>query len=237
MRVHLERPTILPRRDWTPTAGAGSQYPGPLPLAYHTGTIHHDAAVAAPNEPRAESLRRIASHYQAHTKLNGWADIGYHYLITPLGEIVEGRPLDRVGAHVGGANTGNVGICLLGNFERHQPTDQQIRAAALLWAWLCQTLELQSADLKGHRDFNSTACPGTALYRRLDEIRTTARRHLLGAEKSATNRLTVDGEDVGELIVVDGQAYAPVRVLAEALGGDVRWDPAAKSVEVVRRER
>lgn len=35
-------------------------------------------------------------------------------LIQPNGEKVNGRPLNQVGAHVEGHNTGNLGICLIG---------------------------------------------------------------------------------------------------------------------------
>ena len=44
----------------------------------------------------------------------GWNDIGYHLVIQPTGEVERGRGLNEQGAHVEGANEGNIGICLPG---------------------------------------------------------------------------------------------------------------------------
>ena len=49
-----------------------------------------------------------------HVQDNGWADIGYHYLVDRGGAIATGRPLGKVGAHVRGRNTGSIGIALIG---------------------------------------------------------------------------------------------------------------------------
>lgn len=49
-----------------------------------------------------------------HMKERGWSDIGYHYVIELDGQIRSGRPIDRQGAHVEGANKDNLGICLVG---------------------------------------------------------------------------------------------------------------------------
>jgi len=44
----------------------------------------------------------------------GWSDVGYHFLIDRNGRVGPGRPLERIGAHVLGHNTGTIGICLFG---------------------------------------------------------------------------------------------------------------------------
>jgi N-acetylmuramoyl-L-alanine amidase len=44
----------------------------------------------------------------------GFRDIGYHFLVTPAGDILPGRPETEIGAHVEGENEGNLGICLEG---------------------------------------------------------------------------------------------------------------------------
>lgn len=51
---------------------------------------------------------------QDHIKNRGFDNIGYHILLQPDGETQAVRPLNEVGAHVAGHNTGNIGICLLG---------------------------------------------------------------------------------------------------------------------------
>ena len=103
---------------------------------------------------------------------NGWAGIGYHYLIRKDGTIERGRPRDTVGAHCYGENWHSVGVNIVGNFETNEPTAAQIEAAERLVAVLCRLYGLvPSGDtIKGHRDFNATACPGENLYERLPDV-------------------------------------------------------------------
>jgi N-acetylmuramoyl-L-alanine amidase len=52
----------------------------------------------------------------------GFSDIGYHKVIHIDGTVSDGRPMNVVGAHVEGANTGSIGIALVGTdrFTRAQ---------------------------------------------------------------------------------------------------------------------
>lgn len=45
----------------------------------------------------------------------GFSSIGYHAFINPDGEWIDCRPLNQVGEHVAGHNTGNIGIALVGS--------------------------------------------------------------------------------------------------------------------------
>lgn len=109
---------------------------------------------------------------------NGWAGIGYHYLIRKDGTIEQGRPLDTVGAHCYGENYHTVGINIVGNFEIAEPNALQMRAAARLAAALCRLYGFMPSEqtIFGHRDFNATACPGENLYVRLPELIQAARQ-------------------------------------------------------------
>lgn len=49
---------------------------------------------------------------------NGWAGIGYHFVIRKDGTIERGRPLSVVGAHAQGDNLHTIGICMARNFEK-----------------------------------------------------------------------------------------------------------------------
>ena len=49
-----------------------------------------------------------------HTEERKWSDIGYHLIIHRNGDIAEGRPIDRAGAHCRGANKHSVGIASVG---------------------------------------------------------------------------------------------------------------------------
>ena len=124
---------------------------------------------------------------------NGWAGIGYHFLIRKDGTIEQGRPLGTVGAHVYGENRHTVGINLAGNFELGDPTEAQTAAAARLIASLCTVYQLDprwQGTVKGHRDLNATACPGRYLYAQLPDIVQQARLYY-ASEEMQTERLRI----------------------------------------------
>lgn len=113
-----------------------------------------------------------AAIHRAHLA-NGWAGIGYHYVIRKDGTIERGRPLATVGAHAEGQNYHTVGINVTGNFDKEIPTPAQIHALEGLVAWLCKTYDITPgpSTIVGHRDVNSTDCPGQHLYDMLPQIR------------------------------------------------------------------
>jgi hypothetical protein len=99
----------------------------------------------------------------------GFDGIGYHFIIDPLGNIFEGRPLEMRGDHVGGANTGLIGIALMGNFEPrfligYSPSDYQIASLKTLTQTLQNMFSIPDSEVRGHGDFalpeNPTVCPG-----------------------------------------------------------------------------
>ena len=113
-----------------------------------------------------------AAIHKAHLA-NGWAGIGYHYVIRKDGTIERGRPLATVGAHAQGHNFDTVGINVTGNFDVEKPTAAQLKALENLLASLCSIygIEPGAATICGHRDFNATDCPGKNLYALLPQIR------------------------------------------------------------------
>ena len=134
--------------------------------------IHHTGFPGADKDSAADAIHKY------HQEANGWAGIGYHYLIRKDGMIEQGRRPPTVGAHVWQHNQNSVGVCLAGNFDLGRPTAAQMDAVKELVAWLCVKYgldPLKKGVIVGHRDLNDdTACPGDALYRRLDEIRAAA---------------------------------------------------------------
>ena len=102
----------------------------------------------------------------------GWGDLGYHYLIDQWGQIWQGRPLDYKGAHVEGDNFGNLGVCFLTNGSQHSLTKEAMNSAVALSAWWVLSFPLILVDnIKGHRDWMATECPGNFIYSQLPEIR------------------------------------------------------------------
>lgn len=63
-------------------------------------------------------VREIRSwHTLPPPKGNGWADIGYHYVIRRDGTVEPGRPLAKAGAHAAGYNANSIGVCLVGGVD------------------------------------------------------------------------------------------------------------------------
>ena len=233
-RVKPTKPPIVTRSAWGAARGGGLRYSSPLREIYYRVTAHHDAA-KAPEPTLAAEKAQMREHQRTHFGL-GWADIGYHYVIGPSGRIYQGRPIDVQAAHVLDENSGNVGICVMGELHKHEPTPAQVRALIALYTHLVYTLDLPTHCLKGHKDYLPTACPGS-LYDHLPLIRQEAEAILKGeADQPQTPApsLFLGDDKIGEIMVLDGVSYAPVRKLAEACGLSVAWERTTKSVKLRR---
>lgn len=126
--------------------------------------IHH---TGNPTDDDLSAAEIDASH-----KGQGWACIGYHYVIRKDGTVEQGRPHWTVGAHAYGYNSHTIGIHVCGNFEEAEPTDAQIESTAMLLANLCTDygIPIDRDHIVGHRELMSTACPGRNLYEMMDTI-------------------------------------------------------------------
>lgn len=131
-----------------------------------------------------------AAIHRAHLA-NGWAGIGYHYVIRKNGVIERGRPLAVVGAHAYGENYHTVGINVTGNFEKEVPTDAQMKSLTELVTALCRIYHIDPgpATIVGHRDVNSTDCPGKNLYRLLPQLRDDVELNLYTEKLKGTHLL------------------------------------------------
>lgn len=99
-------------------------------------------------------------------KNRGWKGIGYHYFIRRDGTLERGRPENEIGAHVGGQNSGKIGICWAGGLNRKtgpnvgvdNRTDAQNGTLIKLIRDLLK--RHPGAQVVGHRDLAATQCPG-----------------------------------------------------------------------------
>lgn len=131
-------------------------------------TVHHASSPDYAQYQGAASIRGIQNF---HMNNRGWSDIGYHYVVGPEGKLYEGRPPTAVGAH-SPPNSNKVGICLIGNFEGVDTLKPEQRATLVkILSHLCGKFKIPVSKIKGHRDFQSTDCPGSSVYAQLDEIR------------------------------------------------------------------
>lgn len=129
-------------------------YPQPL-SDWLTTIVTHHTALSFSSGPREIQ--------QYHFAERGFADIAYHFLIDGIGILYEGRPLGIRGSHTAGANTGTIGIALMGNFELMAVTRAQLSALQNLIAYL-KGAYTRVTHLAAHNDFQaSTLCPGDGL--------------------------------------------------------------------------
>ncbi|MEM9803007.1 MAG: peptidoglycan recognition family protein [Planctomycetota bacterium] len=126
-------------------------------------TVHH-SVFGGESASAAASLDTVRRIQRQHMDVEGYADIGYHFLIDPAGRVIEGRQLSWQGAHAGGENNvGNVGICLLGNFEVQRPTRSALASLDRLVFQIQGRLGIPRNNVRPHRAWKETACPGRHL--------------------------------------------------------------------------
>ena len=111
------------------------------------------------------SADKVAEVRRWHVEERKWSDVGSHYLIDRDGTVIEGRPLERVGAHVKNHNTGTIGISLFGGhggastddfFDNF--TEDQDRALRTLINKLRDDYP-SITKVTGHNAYASKACP------------------------------------------------------------------------------
>lgn len=162
--VSVAKPRIVSREEW----GARPPKCQYEPIGNITAiTIHHTAT----SNDYVDAVEVIKSIQKYHMDERGWCDIGYHFLVDRDGNIYEGRPLSALGAHVAGHNQGNVGIAVLGDFNEREPNAKEIDALVTLVSWLVEEYRIPLGNVKGHRDYAATECPGEHLYEKLENIR------------------------------------------------------------------
>jgi N-acetylmuramoyl-L-alanine amidase-like protein/LysM domain-containing protein len=138
---------------------------------YEIVTLHHSGNTGESDPVKIE---------EKHMTGKGWQDVGYHYIIQPSGDIVEGRHLAFKGSHVDGANTGKIGILITGDFEPSTfnpfsttPTAAQMKSAKALIDELKAAFRTVT-KIGGHKDYKkTTVCPGDELYKLIPGLRTS----------------------------------------------------------------
>ena len=191
-------PTIIPRSAW----GAGAVPPRAAPDygVVQMAFVHH--TVTANDYTPDQSASMVLAIAKYHRDTNGWNDIGYNFLVDQYGRVFEGRAggveQPVVGAHAQGYNSQSTGVAVLGTFSDAPIPEPAMAAITQLLGWKltvhgvpCEggltiisgggSLNRYSSGtpvamqrISGHRDGDSTACPGDALYAQLPELRRRA---------------------------------------------------------------
>jgi N-acetylmuramoyl-L-alanine amidase len=225
------RPAIVPREDWAGDDCVPRTSPsyGQVRAAY----VHH--TVNANDYTAAEAPQIVLAMCRYHRNTNGWNDLGYNFVVDRFGTIYEGRAggieAAVLGAQAEGFNSYSTGIANIGTFSDVPQSHAALEAMARLIRWKLPlhgyptsgTAVMVSAGgatnrypsgtsvrvprILGHRDTNSTECPGSALYAQLGELRAMAGG--VAPQGTATRveaRLTTGSTlDYGEEAILSGR--------------------------------
>ena len=185
---------VVSREAW----GGGPPVAPMIPQTPVALTIHHSGTPSHPERAPAETLRALYAFSTERTELadgstrEPWADIPYHFYITPDGTILEARDV----AVEGDTNTrydlsDQVLVVVEGNFEEEVPTEAQMASLLALSEALARQWGFGPATVAGHRDHapGQTVCPGDALEARFPEVRAAVAR---GARQSLAGAWTAD---------------------------------------------
>lgn len=178
----IPKPSIISREEWGAVPPSGSE------IAHnpYRMTLHHTAMQRV--QTLQEGFDEMQFIQDFHMNTRGWKDIAYHYCVDDSGRIYEGVPDSIVGTHVAGANTGNIGVAMLGYFGTESPPSLMIQALIDLYSYLASYYQINPDSLLGHREYNSTtSCPGNAGFVELEEIRNQIRKNLAGGAPYIAN--------------------------------------------------
>lgn len=120
-----------------------------------------------------EGLDYRAKDIDRWHRQQGYACIGYHFVVDLDGTIEKGRDVTAVGAHCLGHNAESLGICYIGGLDGNgKPKDTRTEAQKESMAELVRALKLQfkGSEARSHKDFANKACPcfdATAEYKNL----------------------------------------------------------------------
>lgn len=138
------------------------------PRAATTHIVVHTAAGS--QDATAEDIRRL------HVDVNGWADIGYHFVVRHDGTMDAGRRVDLVGAHARGYNDRSIGVCFAGHHDREPWSPEAAEVGVRLIATLCTTYGVPVVNVIGHRETGARkTCPGTMVD--MDDVRAMIAAH------------------------------------------------------------
>ncbi|MBB6430479.1 peptidoglycan recognition protein family protein [Algisphaera agarilytica] len=163
-------PGVIARKQWT-RHGTGRNVNAMNGVKKIT--IHHEGWTPVTFTSATAAYDRIENIRQIHTRDRGWADIGYHYIIDRAGRVIEGRPIKYQGAHVSNNNENNLGILVLGNFEKQKPSNAQVKKLGEFTKQMMATHGVPAHAVRTHREINPTQCPGRTLQAHINHLRRT----------------------------------------------------------------
>ncbi|MFI5863572.1 peptidoglycan-binding protein [Streptomyces sp. NPDC051546] len=148
--------SIVSRAQWGAKPWAGT--PNYVSLAQRTEFfIHYDGAdhITRTGNSVPQAIER------GHLG-QGWAGIGYSFVVDQEGVAYEGRGWTLQGAHCPDHNISGIGVQIAIGGDQ-EPSAKALATARALYDEACQKTG-RTLAMKGHKDGFATACPGVRLY-------------------------------------------------------------------------
>ncbi|WP_436739916.1 peptidoglycan-binding protein [Streptomyces sp. BBFR102] len=150
--------SIISRSTWGARAWNGT--PANVPLSRRTEFFVHWFG-GVPGNPTGAALAREVE--RLHMNGNGWAGVGYNFIVDQNGAVYEGRGWGLQGAHCPGHNVSGFGVLVAVGKGGAKASAKALSAARALYDEACRKTGRPLAK-KGHRDGIATECPGPDLY-------------------------------------------------------------------------
>ncbi|MGW3711337.1 peptidoglycan-binding protein [Streptomyces albogriseolus] len=148
--------SIISRAQWGAQPWDGT--PASVALSQRTEFfVHYDGATHISRTGNAIPRAIDEQHHR-----QGWAGIGYNFVVSQAGEIFEGRGWTMQGAHCPGHNVSGIGVQVAIGGDQ-EPSEAALAACRALYDEACRRTGRTLAK-KGHKDGYATLCPGGPLY-------------------------------------------------------------------------
>jgi hypothetical protein len=170
----IQPPEILSREAWGAlppnTALMQEQKPSEI-IVHHTGERQQPRVSLEAKMRGLQGFSMRPGRVGALSK-PAWGDILYHFYIDYAGKIAEGRDIGFAGdATTNFDNDGRIQITVEGDFEREEPTKEQLEVLTALVSWLSLKFGIPPDKISGHGDHDQTNCPGKNLKPFLEDLR------------------------------------------------------------------
>ncbi|MFI6686581.1 peptidoglycan-binding protein [Streptomyces sp. NPDC050485] len=147
---------IISRATWGAKPWNGT--PATISLSQRTEFfVHYDGGT-----PITHTGYAIMRAIEAEHLGQGWAGVGYNFVVDQAGNIYEGRGWTLQGAHCPNHNVTGIGVQIAVGGDQ-EPSAKALAACRALYEEACRKTGRILAK-KGHKDGFATACPGTKLY-------------------------------------------------------------------------
>ena len=236
------QPPIIARRAWALGISPPSVAPeyGAVRMAF----VHHTDSPNGYSAGEVPAM--VRGIYMFHRYVNRWNDIGYNFVLDRFGRAFEARAggIDEpvVGAHAGGYNLHSTGVAVLGTYMSASisPAARGTLERLLAWKLSLHGVPAQGSvavrvnpagavysrfpanalvslpRIAGHRDGDTTDCPGDVLYGELPGVRAGAAT-LAGTPTRATLAL-----GTASTPLPGGQPTTPAPAAVPTLLGSLR---------------